>query len=67
MKYGSIREYLKKTGTTEKEFAEKIGVSQPFVNLIKRGERRPTPEIAQKIEEITGIPFKKLLLTNNAA
>jgi HTH-type transcriptional regulator / antitoxin HigA len=67
MKYQSIQEYLEKTGTTEKEFAEKIGVSQPFVSLLKNGTRRPNPELAEKIEAITGIPFRKLLLKKDDA
>jgi transcriptional regulator with XRE-family HTH domain len=58
----SITEYLEKTGAKESELAEKVGVSQPHLNMIKKGMRRPSPELAQKIEEITGIPFRKLLL-----
>jgi hypothetical protein len=61
MKYRSIQQYLEETNTTEKEFSIKLGISQPFVNLLKRGERRPTPELAAKIESITGIPFRRLL------
>jgi transcriptional regulator with XRE-family HTH domain len=67
MKYQSIQEYLEQTGKTEKELADLIGVSQAFVNMMKRGEKRPSPELAQKIEAATGIPFKKLLLNDSAA
>jgi transcriptional regulator with XRE-family HTH domain len=69
MIYENLKEYMENTGTKESEMAEKLGVSASYVNLIKNGERRPSPQLAEKIEAITGIPFRKLLLngTNNAA
>lgn len=62
MKYKSIADYLERTGKTEQEFAQELGVSQPFINMIKKGEKRPSPELALKIEKLTGIPFRALLL-----
>ncbi len=67
MKYKSLSDYLKRTGKTERELATKLGVSQPFINMIKKGEKRPSPELAQKIEALTGIPFRALLLRNGDA
>jgi transcriptional regulator with XRE-family HTH domain len=61
MKYKTIEEYLERSGKTEKELAQLLGISQPYVNQLKRGERRPTPELAAKIEAVTGIPFRALL------
>jgi hypothetical protein len=34
--------------------------------MLKRGERRPTPVLAQKIEALTGIPFRALLLNDDS-
>jgi transcriptional regulator with XRE-family HTH domain len=67
MKYTSIREYLEQTGKTEKEFSAMIGISQGFVNLLKNGNRRPNPDLAAKIEEMTGIPLRNLLFPKTAA
>jgi len=30
--------------------------------MLRSGRRRPSPDLAQKIETVTGIPLKKLLL-----
>jgi transcriptional regulator with XRE-family HTH domain len=57
----SIRDYLKRTGQTEVELAELARISQSSVNKIKNGTRRPTPEVAARLETITGIPLRILL------
>ncbi len=67
MIYENLKEYMEHTGTKESEMAEKLGISASYVNLIKNGERRPSPQLAEKIEAVTGIPFRKLLLNDNAA
>lgn len=67
MIHESIEEYLTQNKMSEAELAEKIGVTQAYVNMMKKGERRPSPELAQKIEAVTGIPFKNLLLPDGAA
>ena len=67
MIYENLKEYMENTKVTEKEIAEKLGVSTSYVNLIKNGERRPSPELAEKIEALTGIPFRKLLLNGTDA
>lgn len=64
MSYKNLKQYLDKGDVTEKDLAERLGVSIAYVNMLKRGERRPSPELAVKIESITGIPFRKLLLAN---
>lgn len=67
MIHESIREYLEHTGTSERELARRLGVSVSHLNMIKHGDRRPSPELAQKIETLTGIPFRKLLLSKESA
>jgi transcriptional regulator with XRE-family HTH domain len=62
MKYKNIADYLERTGKTELKFADELGISQPFLNMIKKGTRRPNPELADKIDKLTGIPFRSLLL-----
>ena len=60
--YKSIRDYLEKTGKTEAELAALACISQAHVNMIKNGSRRPTPEVAARLEAITGVPLRTLLL-----
>ena len=66
MIYENLKEYMENTGTKESEMAEKLDISVSYVNLIKNGERRPSPQLAEKIEALTGIPFRKLLLNKDA-
>ena len=60
--YKNIRDYLEKTGKTESELAQLACISQAHVNMLKNGSRRPTPELAARLEAITGIPLRTLLL-----
>ena len=60
--YKNIRDFLKGTGKTEAELAQLACISQAHVNMIKNGTRRPTPEVAARLEAITGVPLRTLLL-----
>jgi transcriptional regulator with XRE-family HTH domain len=62
MIYKNICDYLNRSGKTEKDLAEILGISIPYMNLLKHGKRRPSPELALKIERITRIPLRKLLI-----
>jgi transcriptional regulator with XRE-family HTH domain len=67
MRYKSISEYLERTGKKQKDLSAQLGISQAFLNEIKSGKKRPSPELAAKIEVLTGIPFRKLLLNKETA
>ena len=54
-----IHEMLK--GITDKELAARTGCCVANINMIRHGKRRPSPELAAKIEAITGIPLRTLL------
>jgi transcriptional regulator with XRE-family HTH domain len=62
MIHESLKEYLEHRRIPDKEFAKKLGISIPYVSMLKRGQRRPGVDLARKIERITGIPFRRLLL-----
>jgi transcriptional regulator with XRE-family HTH domain len=62
MIHRTIDGYLKHTKTTGKQLADTLGISDSYMSMLRLGQRRPSPELAQKIEAVTGIPFKKLLL-----
>ncbi len=62
MIHKTISEYLNNTKTTGKQLADALGISDSYMSMLRLGQRRPSPELAQKIEAVTGIPFKKLLL-----
>ena len=45
----------------ERQLASAVGVRQPTINMIRNGKSRPSPELAARIEKITGIPLRVLL------
>ncbi len=48
-----LDEYLFRTKTTKKAFAEKIGISQGHLQHILSGIKNPSVKLAKKIEEFT--------------
>ena len=67
MIYKTVREYLKQNRVKGKDLAARLGISTSHMSMIKRGERRPSPELARKIEAATGIPVLKLLFKEGDA
>lgn len=67
MRYTSIKEYLERTKKTETQMASELGIAQSFLNEIKNCKKRPSPDLALKIEALTGIPLRCLLFPKNAA
>ena len=50
---------------TQKNFADKIGVSQSSVNYWEKGQRIPSIEAAAKISDFFGITIESLLDSSN--
>ncbi len=49
-----LEEFLKPYGMTQKELAERIGVSYPRVNELIRGRRGVTPDTALRLARLFG-------------
>lgn len=67
MQYGVISVMRKllinmriKNQYTQKQVAEMIGISQQMISLIETGKRRPTIEIAKKLEVLFNTPMEEL-------
>jgi transcriptional regulator with XRE-family HTH domain len=60
--YKTIRDYLSDKHLSPKQLAARLDISESYMSMLRLGRRRPSPDLAQKIEAITGVPFKKLLL-----
>ena len=58
--------FMIKNDLTNKEFAPKIGTHESFVGMMRRGERKPSLKIAQRIEKETKIN-KCAILCNKKA
>ena len=62
MIYKSTNEYLINKHLSPKQLAAKLDISESYMSMLRLGRRRPSPDLAQKIEAVTGVPFKRLLL-----
>ena len=61
-----IGELIEDYNVTQKEFAEKLGVSSKTISQLVKGEESISNEIAQKLEKFTNISMKAWLNLQNA-
>ena len=61
-----IGELIEDYQMTQKEFAEKLGVSPKTVSKLVNGEQSISNEIAQKLEKLTNISMKTWINLQNA-
>lgn len=61
-----IGELIEDYNMTQKEFAEKLGVSTKMIRKLVKGEQSISNEIAQKLEKLTNISMKTWLNLQNA-
>ena len=50
----NLSEYIASKGMTRSEFAKTVGISAPYLSEILSGAKRPSLNLAFRIEEITG-------------
>ncbi len=48
-----LQDYITQSGLTDAQFAERVGVSQPHINKIRRGVVSPSLSVAERIMEAT--------------
>ena len=61
-----IGELIEDYNMTQKEFAEKLGVSPKMIRKLVKGEQSISNEIAQKLEKLTNISMQTWLNLQNA-
>ena len=61
-----VGELIEDYNLTQKEFAEKLGVSPKMIRKLVNGEQSISKEIAQKLEKFTNISMKTWLNLQNA-
>ena len=61
MQYKNIDEYLWKTRTRDREFADMFKISISHVSLLRRGLRTPSLKLALRISKKTGIKIEGLI------
>jgi DNA-binding transcriptional regulator YdaS (Cro superfamily) len=48
-----LRDWLENEQIPQWKFAEKVGISQPYLNQLLAGKRTPSADVAQRIEAAT--------------
>lgn len=49
-----LSDYMRKTGLSDQELAERIGISLSYAVKLRRGDKKPSLDIAYKIQTETG-------------
>jgi addiction module antidote protein HigA len=61
-----VEELIEGYNVTQKEFAERLGISEMKLGKLVNGEESISNEIAQKLEKLTNISMKTWLNLQNA-
>lgn len=61
-----IKQAIRECGFSQREFASKLGVSQPTVNGFVSGRNRPTARTLKRIAKITGKDLAYFMPGNSA-
>ena len=61
--FSNLDDFFEGTAISQREFAAKVGASQPAISLIRQGKRVPRPRLAKRIAEEANIPFESLYLS----
>jgi transcriptional regulator with XRE-family HTH domain len=59
--FKDLGHFLSSTGTTQKQLADRLGVSQCCISLIRNGKRIPRPRLALALAEFARIPLESVI------
>lgn len=62
----SIKEFRKKKGYTQKELAEKVGISRTALIRYENGATSPNIEVIEKIADVLDVPLDNFLPLKSA-
>lgn len=57
----ALANHLSATGKKPTHLAQELGVEPSTITRILKGKRRPSPDLAKKISDATGVPITELL------
>lgn len=56
-----LRDYLKRTISTQEALARRLGISQAHLSQIISGARKPSADLLVAMEDETGVPARVIL------
>jgi transcriptional regulator with XRE-family HTH domain len=59
--FATLDAYLEGTQRTQQELAERLEITQSALSMIMNGHRLPSPALALRIHNETGVPLEVLL------
>lgn len=62
-----LAQWMTDNRETDQSLAPKIGVSRVHVSRLRRRVHKPSPELAVRIEQVTGIPAWEFLKPEDVA
>ncbi len=60
-----IRKRRRKLNFTQRELADRVGVSKPFIGHLERSRRRPSDHTVRRLADVLGLDQGELLLAAN--
>lgn len=61
MAMGLLEDWMKRASETDQSLAPKLGISRVHVSRLRRVVHNPSPELAERLEQLTGIPKASLV------
>lgn len=62
-----VRQWMKQAHLNQQGLAEVLGLSKTTISLVFKGQRHLSPEAADRLARLSGIPVEKLLTGGDAA
>lgn len=59
-----LSEWIQRRALTHQAAADELGFTRPFITLLLSGMRRPSLEVAFRIQHVTGIPAESWVSTD---
>lgn len=54
------------SGLSQREYARKIGISEPYANQIVNGIRNPSPSVAKRTVDLLDVEFSDIFFIEHA-
>jgi transcriptional regulator with XRE-family HTH domain len=68
LKADAIYDHQRRTGCTQRQLADELGISTGYFSLLLSGKRSPSPKLCKRMVEVLGKTHEKLfdVLTHSA-
>lgn len=61
-----IKQERERSGFTQKELAEKLGITREYLSAVENNHKEPSMKLLQQIAKVLDVPFKNLIEERSA-